>query len=87
MVVLIPTTNAVAAPIAPSITLGVVTNVIGTSELDDVDCNSASLCVAIEINSTTNGYVLQVAATGEVLANIFGVNNPLTALDFVTLPR
>ena len=42
---------------------------------------------ALQINSTTNGYVLQVATTGEVLANIFGVNNPITALDFVTLPR
>ena len=42
---------------------------------------------ALQINSTSNGYVLQVTTTGEVLANIFGVNNPITALDFVTLPR
>ena len=42
---------------------------------------------ALRINSTTNGYVLQVAATGETLANIFGANNPITALDFVTLSR
>ncbi|MEG4572050.1 DUF4347 domain-containing protein [Microcoleus sp. N3A4] len=43
---------------------------------------------ALRINSRdANGYVLQVAATGEILANVFGANNAITALDFVTLSR
>ena len=42
---------------------------------------------SLGINSTANGYVLQVAATGEVLANVFGPSNAITALDFVTQPR
>jgi hypothetical protein len=29
--------------------------------------------------------VLQVAATGEVLANVFGANNVISALDFVSI--
>ena len=41
----------------------------------------------LQINSTANGYVVQVAATGEVLANVFGANNAITALDFVTVSR
>jgi uncharacterized repeat protein (TIGR01451 family) len=40
---------------------------------------------SLQINSTANGYILQVAATGEVLANVFGANNAITGLDFVTL--
>ncbi len=43
---------------------------------------------ALQINSReANGYVLQVAATGEILANVFGANNAITALDFVSLAR
>ncbi|MEO9126063.1 MAG: calcium-binding protein, partial [Microcoleus sp.] len=42
---------------------------------------------SLQINSTANGYILQVAATGEVLANVFGANNAITGLDFVTLSK
>ena len=42
---------------------------------------------SLRINSNANGYVLQVATTGQVLANVFGANNAITALDFVTLSR
>ncbi|MEG4465339.1 DUF4347 domain-containing protein [Microcoleus sp. AT9_B5] len=40
---------------------------------------------ALQINSTANGTLLQVAETGEVLAQVFGADNPLTSLDFFTL--
>jgi uncharacterized repeat protein (TIGR01451 family) len=39
----------------------------------------------LQINSTPNGIVLQVAATGQVLANVFGANAAITALDFITI--
>ena len=42
---------------------------------------------ALRINSTANGTLLQFAATGEVLAQVFGVNNTITALDFLSLAR
>jgi len=40
---------------------------------------------ALRINSTANGTLLQLAATGEVLAEVFGANNTITALDFLSL--
>ena len=40
---------------------------------------------ALRINSTANGTLLQFAATGEVLAEVFGANNTITALDFLSL--
>ncbi|MEG3985459.1 calcium-binding protein, partial [Microcoleus sp. T3B2] len=40
---------------------------------------------ALQINSIANGTLLQVAATGEVLAQIFGADNTITSLDFLTL--
>ena len=42
---------------------------------------------ALQINSTANGTLLQFAATGEVLAQVFGTNNTITALDFLSLAR
>jgi hypothetical protein len=39
------------------------------------------------INSTANGTLLQFAATGEVLAQVFGANNAITSLDFVAVAR
>ncbi|MEG4395264.1 DUF4347 domain-containing protein [Microcoleus sp. BROC3] len=42
---------------------------------------------SLRINSTANGTVLQVATTGEVLAQVFGSNNSLNAVDFMTLAR
>ena len=42
---------------------------------------------SLQINPTANGALLQVAATGEVLAQVFGANNTLTALDFLSLAR
>ncbi len=42
---------------------------------------------ALRINSTANGTLLQFAATGEVLAQVFGANNTITALDFLSLAR
>ncbi|MEG5163327.1 calcium-binding protein, partial [Microcoleus sp. AT3-A2] len=40
---------------------------------------------ALQINPTVNGTLLQVAATGEVLAQVFGADNTITSLDFLTL--
>ncbi|MEG4035876.1 calcium-binding protein, partial [Microcoleus sp. S36b_A4] len=40
---------------------------------------------ALQINFTANATLLQVAATGEVLAQVFGADNSITALDFLTL--
>ncbi|MEG3866797.1 calcium-binding protein, partial [Microcoleus sp. Z1_B2] len=40
---------------------------------------------ALQINSTANSTLLQVAATGEVLAQVFGADNTITSLDFMTL--
>ena len=42
---------------------------------------------ALRINSTANGTLLQFAATGEVLAQVFGANNAITSLDFVAVAR
>ena len=42
---------------------------------------------ALRINSTANGTLLQFAATGAVLAQVFGANNTITALDFLSLAR
>ena len=42
---------------------------------------------ALRINSTANGTVLQFAATGEVLAQVFLANNAITSLDFVAVGR
>jgi uncharacterized repeat protein (TIGR01451 family) len=42
---------------------------------------------ALRLNSTQNGFVLQVAATGEVLANVFGPSGQITALDFLSISR
>ncbi|WP_445249664.1 hypothetical protein [Microcoleus sp. OTE_8_concoct_300] len=42
---------------------------------------------ALRINSTANGTILQLAATGEVLAQVFGANNAITSLDFVAVAR
>ncbi|MCC3486382.1 DUF4347 domain-containing protein [Microcoleus sp. PH2017_14_LAR_D_A] len=41
----------------------------------------------LQINSTANGSVLQIASTGQVVANIFGASNAITALDFVTFSQ
>ncbi len=41
----------------------------------------------LRINSTANGTLLQFAATGEVLAQVFGANNAITSLDFVAVAR
>ncbi|TAF56802.1 MAG: DUF4347 domain-containing protein [Oscillatoriales cyanobacterium] len=41
----------------------------------------------LQINSTANGTVLQIASNGQVLANILGANNAITALDFVTFSQ
>ena len=38
---------------------------------------------SLRLDSTANSYVLKVAATGEVLANIFGADKPITASDFL----
>ena len=42
---------------------------------------------ALRINSTANGTLLQFAATGEVLAQVFRANNAITSLDFVAVGR
>jgi len=42
---------------------------------------------ALRINSTANGTLLQFAATGEVLAQVFRANNAITTLDFVAVAR
>jgi len=42
---------------------------------------------ALRINSTANGTLLQFAASGEVLAQVFGANNAITSLDFVAVAR
>jgi hypothetical protein len=42
---------------------------------------------ALRINSTANGTLLQFAATGEVVAQVFGANNTITSLDFVAVAR
>ena len=42
---------------------------------------------ALRINSTANGTLLQFAATGEVLAQVFLANNAITYLDFVAVAR
>jgi hypothetical protein len=42
---------------------------------------------ALRINSKANGTLLQFAATGEVLAQVFGANNAITSLDFVGVAR
>ncbi|MCU0546964.1 MAG: DUF4347 domain-containing protein [Oscillatoriaceae cyanobacterium Prado104] len=46
---------------------------------------------ALRLTSTFNGTVqqtvLQVAATGEVLADVFGANNVISAIDFVSISR
>ena len=42
---------------------------------------------ALRINSTANGTLLQFAATGEVLAQVFLANNAITSLDFVAVGR
>ena len=42
---------------------------------------------SLQINSTANGTLLQFAATGEVLAQVFGANNTITSLDFVAVAR
>ncbi|MEG4963471.1 calcium-binding protein, partial [Microcoleus sp. K4-B3] len=42
---------------------------------------------SLQINSTANGTLLQVAATGEVLAQVFGANNSLNAVDFLSFAR
>ncbi|MEG5173562.1 calcium-binding protein, partial [Microcoleus sp. B3-D7] len=42
---------------------------------------------ALQINSTAKGTLLQVAATGEVLAQVFGADNTITSLDFLILAR
>ena len=42
---------------------------------------------ALRINSTANGTLLQLAATGEVLAQVFGANNAIASLDFVAVAR
>ena len=42
---------------------------------------------ALRINSTANGTLLQFAATGEVLAQVFRANNAIIFLDFVAVGR
>ncbi|MEG4970930.1 calcium-binding protein, partial [Microcoleus sp. B6-A1] len=42
---------------------------------------------ALQINPTGNATLLQVAATGEVLAQVFGADNSLTSPNFLTLAR
>ena len=42
---------------------------------------------ALRINSTANGTLLQFAATGEVLVQVFGANNAIACLDFVAVAR
>jgi Ca2+-binding RTX toxin-like protein len=42
---------------------------------------------ALRINSTANGTLLQFAATGEVLGQVFRANNAITTLDFVAVAR
>jgi hypothetical protein len=42
---------------------------------------------ALQINFTANATLLQVAETGQVLAQLFGANNSLTAVDFLSLSR
>ncbi|MEG4964545.1 calcium-binding protein, partial [Microcoleus sp. K4-B3] len=39
---------------------------------------------SLQINSTANGTLLQFAGTGEVLAQVFGANNSLNAVDFLS---
>jgi hypothetical protein len=42
---------------------------------------------ALRINSAANGTLLQFAATGEVLAQVFGANNAISSLDFGAVGR
>ncbi len=42
---------------------------------------------ALRINSAANATLLQFAATGKVLAQVFGANNAITSLDFVAVAR
>ncbi|NJL69862.1 MAG: hypothetical protein HC894_31010 [Microcoleus sp. SM1_3_4] len=42
---------------------------------------------ALRLNSTQNGTVLQVAATGEVLADVFGASGAIISSDFASLFR
>ncbi|MEG4323618.1 MULTISPECIES: calcium-binding protein, partial [unclassified Microcoleus] len=41
----------------------------------------------LQIHSTANGTVLQFASTGQVLANVLGANNAITAQNFVTFSK
>ena len=41
----------------------------------------------LRINSTANGTLLQLAATGDVLAQVFWSNNAITSMDFVAVAR
>ncbi len=42
---------------------------------------------ALRINSTAKATLLQFAADGEVLAQVFGANHAITSLDFLSLAR
>ena len=42
---------------------------------------------ALRINSTANGTLLQFAANGDVLAQVFWSNNAITSMDFVAVAR